>query len=72
MPLTIPDSLIDNKPRTVTVQLPATWLAHQFVDWFVLNADDTFFDKVLAYEGVHLKIAKEGEDEFLVIVEQTD
>lgn len=56
----LPDYCIDNKPRTVAVTLPTQWLANAFVEW--LATEDTFVDRILAYDGVYIKVDTSDTD----------
>lgn len=57
----MPTDLINTKPMTVTVRLPATWMAYSFVEWVT----DEFTDRILANEGQHLMVAP-SDDEWTI------
>lgn len=61
MPIPIPASLIDNKPVTITVQLPAAWIAREFAEWLEQHAGE-FAEHMLANEGVRIDWASTTEN----------
>jgi hypothetical protein len=71
MTLPLPDSLIDNKPSTGHIQMPAHWLVGVFQDWFEAHAEE-FFEHVLANEGVHLRLGQTNYDTDTLVVERDD
>lgn len=68
MPVPFPNKLIDRKPVTVSVQLPANWMADYFADWVA----GAFIEQILAYEGQHLITHTEDRDQVLTVVFEKD
>jgi hypothetical protein len=49
-----------NLPASVTIEFPATWMKDEFVNYMLITAQegDGFVERMLAYNGVYIKLVE--------------
>jgi hypothetical protein len=60
MPLPLPASFLVEIPASVTIEFPSGWMKDEFVNYMLITAQegDGFVERILAYNGIYLKLTE--------------